>query len=120
MCRATIDAKPSTPNVEQWRQWLADKAERQDIGHRCSRRLREIYERDVLDARERLRNVELRERNIQAFDRRLRELGVADRDGRWAAESVASKVGALEDETTMEAQRIVARLAEILNQRTPA
>lgn len=119
--RATIDgAAPAGRTVDQWRAWLAQKEEDQRIGHAVSRRLRARYERDVTEVRARLRDLERREAAVAAFDERLHQLGVSLVDagnGRWAAEAVASRVGALSLDDLRCARQHVADLQALLGER---
>lgn len=120
MSRATIDGEAPVRTVDQWRAWLAQKEEDQRIGHAVSRRLRAIYQRDVEAVRARLRDLERREAAVASFDARLSQLGVSlvnAGNGRWAAEAVASRVGALSLDDLRRARQHVADLQALLGER---
>lgn len=113
MSRAKIEAgAPRDPSA--WRRWVDERREFADIGHRVSRRLRELYERDVEDVRGQLAAVAPKLATIAAFEERLRSLGVrfVQRGERWMAEEVAAHAGRLPDGARRRLERIVADLRE--------
>lgn len=94
MCRSQIvgEMKGENRSLEFWREWLARKRERQEVGHRVARRLRELYDENVTRVETesyRLRSQHERlEKAIEVLD----QLGVRWKDGWGVEEDVRRKV----------------------------
>jgi hypothetical protein len=66
-CEIVREYRPESGGLEYWREWLKEKAEKQDIGHRAGRRLRELYA-------ERVEHVSHDNRRLKAENERFAEL----------------------------------------------
>lgn len=69
ICRALItdEYRERVGNLDYWREWLAEKEEKQEIGHRVAKALNLKYSRDVTA-------VECRQRALEAEISRLKEI----------------------------------------------
>lgn len=93
----------SRADAAYWREWLAKKAEEQELGHRVSRRLRELVA-------ERIDRVDCEMKKVQAINESLAEikqlvesLGLRVTAGRWPS---------LADQVREQARRLEAQFPE--------
>ena len=99
MCRTRVQREyvHEEGNAERWQKWLAEKAEKQEIGWNASKRIREIAE----DAGRRAKRAEKRVADYAELEERFAELGIDIKGplGRYGIAAVLKKVmGAMPDD----------------------
>lgn len=77
MCRAGIGEAPQmqTP-AERWRDWLAEKGENQELGWRVSKRIRELVQERITNARSQNRRLEGQQKKYAEIAAVCDELGI--------------------------------------------
>lgn len=69
---------------EYWRQWLDDKNENQELGYNVSRKIRQMYDKNVKLVRMNQDRIETRLEKLEAVKRILKELGFNENNLGWA------------------------------------
>jgi len=99
ICRAKIDREYSVrpDQTEHWRQWLADKKEKQEIGYQVSRRLKEKYSEDVTKVQTEQLRLEKRLEAYERLEALLRTMGIEpELYSSWQEREVKNRLEKLE------------------------
>lgn len=70
-------------NEAYWRQWLAEKEEKQEIGHNISNRLRKLYQKNVIEVKKRQNRLELRIEDLESVKKILNKMGFDENNLGW-------------------------------------
>ena len=73
-------------NEAYWRQWLAEKEEKQEIGHNISNRLRKLYQKNVIEVKKRQNRLELRIEDLENVKKILNKMGFDENNLGWNQE----------------------------------
>lgn len=71
---------------EYWRQWLDEKKENQELGHNVSRKIRQLYNKNVKLVKMNQDRIEVRLEKLESVKRILKELGFNENNLDWAYE----------------------------------
>lgn len=90
MCRSTIGREHAGTREERvawWTEWLADKAATRDLGHRCSKGLRERFEQIVDGVRDENAQLKRERERVAETIALLDANGVPWRTSKWSLEN---------------------------------
>lgn len=88
MCRSRIGrehGETREQRVAYWREWLADKDESRGLGHRCSKGLREKFDRLTDEIRNENHRLKREAESVAGVIEELDALGIPWRQGRYRA-----------------------------------
>lgn len=84
MWRAKIvDERATEDETEYWREWLAQKGEKQKLGHKVSRRIRQIVKNDIEEVRSENRILQSRIKMLEKVENIIADVGFSSTDFRW-------------------------------------
>lgn len=86
-----VNSNSGISRKEYWQQWLVEKKEKQELGYNVSKKIRQLYDKNVLYVKMRQAQLETRVEKLEDVKRILKEIGFDEKDLGWRIEERLKK-----------------------------